>query len=60
MGLAICKHIVEAHGGRIRAEGNSRGKGGHFLFTVMKADASFQAESLDADDSGGLAPIKMP
>ncbi len=60
LGLAICKHIVEAHGGRIRAEGNSRGKGGHFLFTVMKADASFQAESLDADDSGSLAPIKMP
>ena len=58
LGLAICKHIVEAHGGRIRAEGNSQGKGGHFLFTVMKADASFQTESLDVKDS--LAPVEMP
>ena len=44
LGLAICKHIIEAHGGRIRAEGNNQGRGGHFLFTLMKADASFQAE----------------
>ncbi|MDE2853672.1 MAG: HAMP domain-containing sensor histidine kinase [Chloroflexota bacterium] len=42
LGLAICKHIIEAHGGRIWAEGNSQGNGGHFLFTLLKADASFQ------------------
>lgn len=31
LGLAICKHIVERHGGMIRAE---KGPGGMFLFTV--------------------------
>ena len=41
LGLAICKHIIEAHGGRIWAEGKSPGKGGHFLFTVLRADANF-------------------
>ena len=44
LGLAICKHIIEAHGGRIWAEGNAHGKGGHFLFTVLRADASFQQD----------------
>ena len=43
LGLAICKHIVEAHGGTVRAEGSSQGKGGHFSFTVLKADADFPA-----------------
>ncbi len=34
LGLAICKHIVERHGGTIRAE---KGPGGHFVFTVPLA-----------------------
>ena len=34
LGLAICKGIVEAHGGRIRAESDGVGLGARFIFTL--------------------------
>ena len=34
LGLAICKGIVEAHGGRIRAESGGLGLGARFTFTL--------------------------
>ena len=34
LGLAICKGIVEAHGGRIRAESDGPGLGARFAFTL--------------------------
>jgi len=34
LGLAICKGIVEAHGGRIRAESDGLGLGARFSFTL--------------------------
>ena len=38
LGLAICKGIVEAHGGRIRAESDGPGLGARFTFIVPAAD----------------------
>ena len=38
MGLAICKGLVEAHGGRIRAESAGLGQGARFTFTLPVAE----------------------
>ncbi|MDE0256764.1 MAG: response regulator [Gammaproteobacteria bacterium] len=38
LGLAICKGLVEAHGGRIRAESAGVGRGACFTFTVPVAE----------------------
>ena len=37
LGLAICRGIVEAHGGRIRAESDGLGLGARFTFTLPAA-----------------------
>ena len=37
LGLVICKGLVEAHGGRIRAESGGTGQGARFTFTIPVA-----------------------
>ena len=37
LGLAICKGIVEAHGGRIRADSEGRDRGTRITFTIPEA-----------------------
>ena len=39
LGLSICKGLVEAHGGRIRAESVETGRGTRFVFTIPVTDA---------------------
>ncbi len=38
LGLAICKGLVEAHGGRIRADSEGEGLGARFTFTIPLAE----------------------
>ena len=40
LGLAICKGIVEAHGGRIRAESDGPGMGARFIFSLPTVEGS--------------------
>ena len=48
-GLAICKGLVEAHGGRIRAETGGVGQGTRFTFTIPVAE-----------EAGAVAPGWTP
>ena len=38
LGLSICQGLVEAHGGRIRAESGGPGRGARFTFTIPAAE----------------------
>ena len=45
LGLAICKGLVEAHGGRIRAESPGLGQGARFTFTLPVSEEAGAAET---------------
>ena len=48
LGLAICRGLVEAHGGRIRAESEGHGRGTTITFTVPAATGPEAANAVDA------------
>ena len=52
LGLVICRGLVEAHGGRIRAESAGAGQGARFTFTVPVA--------VDSRDSQAAGPDPAP
>ncbi len=49
LGLSICKGLVEAHGGRIRAESGGAGQGTRVTFTLPAAEEQGPAAGLPAD-----------
>ena len=51
LGLSICKGLVEAHGGRIRAESGGAGRGTRFTFMIPAVE-----EAASADPAANRAP----
>ncbi len=55
LGLAICKELVEAHGGRIRAESGGQSQGAHIVFTIPVAEESALATRRSAKEERAAA-----
>ena len=60
LGLAICKGLVEAQGGRIRAESGGVGFGARFTFTIPVAEAASDSPAPARPGPPGHAPDAVP
>ena len=60
LGLAICKGLVEAHGGRIRAESGGVGLGTRVTFTIPVAGPAADDARPRRPDRRGAAPDAVP
>ena len=56
LGLAVCKGLVEAHGGRIRAESPGLGQGARFTFTLPVAEVERGVAQGQSTPSGTRPP----
>ncbi len=59
LGLAICKGIVEAHGGRIRAESEGRDRGTRITFTIPEAVEAAQEPTGDGRASAPVGQVPI-
>ena len=60
LGLAICKGLVEAHGGRIRAESGGVGLGARFTFTLPVAATAVAGAVPDRPDRPSAPTEAVP
>ena len=59
LGLAICKGIVEAHGGRMWGDSDGPGHGARFTFTLPAVDPAAVTRPGSEDTASGRAPTKV-
>ena len=57
LGLAIARHLVEIHGGTIRASSRGQGEGATFTITLPRLDAVVKAAELAAVGEIGLTSV---